>query len=199
MPIGQAKFGLLGGVADLGKLELIETQEYSSNVTEVDFTNIQESTYNVHFMTCNNMTRGDAGSGDTRPIVQLFESGTIEDASVYSVAQENYFSANTNTSGTTNSTAINYITAFTDSDGTSSNKGQSNGIIYFYNLGDSSRFSFASSLMSSTSVGGVYSQVRFGSGVLPQASTVDGIRIRWETATHEFGNYSISLYGIKES
>jgi hypothetical protein len=26
MPIGQAKFGLLGGVADLGKLELIETK-----------------------------------------------------------------------------------------------------------------------------------------------------------------------------
>jgi len=26
MPIGQAKFGLLGGVVDPGKLELIETQ-----------------------------------------------------------------------------------------------------------------------------------------------------------------------------
>ena len=27
MPIGQAKFGLLGGVVDPGKLELIERQE----------------------------------------------------------------------------------------------------------------------------------------------------------------------------
>ena len=28
MPIGQAKFGLLGGVVDPGKLELIETKEF---------------------------------------------------------------------------------------------------------------------------------------------------------------------------
>ena len=30
MPLGAARFGLLGGVADLGKLELIETQTVSS-------------------------------------------------------------------------------------------------------------------------------------------------------------------------
>jgi len=33
MPIGQAKFGLLGGVADLGKLELIETINVTTSGT----------------------------------------------------------------------------------------------------------------------------------------------------------------------
>jgi hypothetical protein len=36
MPLGAARFGLLGGVADLGKLELIETQ--ASNDSALDFT-----------------------------------------------------------------------------------------------------------------------------------------------------------------
>ena len=49
MPLGAARFGLLGGVADLGKLELIETKTASS--TKVIFSSIQESTYNVHFLT----------------------------------------------------------------------------------------------------------------------------------------------------
>ena len=49
MPLGAARFGLLGGVADLGKLELIETQTFST-VSTVTFTSIQESTYNVHFL-----------------------------------------------------------------------------------------------------------------------------------------------------
>ena len=40
MPIGQAKFGLLGGVADLGKLELIETQTITTSSSSIDFTNV---------------------------------------------------------------------------------------------------------------------------------------------------------------
>ena len=38
MPLGAARFGLLGGVADLGKLELIETQTVSSATAYLDFT-----------------------------------------------------------------------------------------------------------------------------------------------------------------
>ena len=41
MPLGAARFGLLGGVADLGKLELIETQTVTS-VTNIDFTDINK-------------------------------------------------------------------------------------------------------------------------------------------------------------
>ena len=57
MPIGQAKFGLLGGVADPGKLELIETQTASGSA-QFRFYFIQESTYNVHFLTFNDFITG---------------------------------------------------------------------------------------------------------------------------------------------
>ena len=42
MPLGAARFGLSG--ADLGKLELIETQTVSG-VSAINFTSIKESTY----------------------------------------------------------------------------------------------------------------------------------------------------------
>ena len=67
MPIGQAKFGLLGGVPDLGKLELIETKIHSSDVPEVDFTDIKEDIYNVHFMT---------EAGDQDRLIELIQMKT---------------------------------------------------------------------------------------------------------------------------
>ena len=49
MPIGQAKFGLLGGVLDLDKLKLIETKTFSG-VNSVEFTNLKESIYKTHIL-----------------------------------------------------------------------------------------------------------------------------------------------------
>ena len=72
MPLGAARFGLLGGVADLGKLELIETQTVSGTVSEVDFTSIQESTYNVHLLMLSNML---TENNDKRTTLRFFESG----------------------------------------------------------------------------------------------------------------------------
>jgi hypothetical protein len=81
MPLGAARFGLSG--ADLGKLELIETQTYSTGVNNIDFTSIKESTYNVHFMTINNLeTAVESGTH----FIRFFESGVLESASVYQYA-----------------------------------------------------------------------------------------------------------------
>ena len=65
MPIGQAKFGLLGGVADPGKLELIETQTASAD-SSVDFTDIKEDIYNVHFAIVNISLNGAGTSVNMR-------------------------------------------------------------------------------------------------------------------------------------
>src|SRR6056300_2012916 len=56
MPLGAARFGLLGGVADLGKLELIETQTISSSFA--DFESL--GSYNVHLFTFNNVVPSSA-------------------------------------------------------------------------------------------------------------------------------------------
>jgi hypothetical protein len=58
MPIGQAKFGLLGGVAgDNPALTLIEHQTASS-VTSVSFDSIQGSTYDYHYLTWTDIDTG---------------------------------------------------------------------------------------------------------------------------------------------
>ena len=58
MPIGQAKFGLLGGVAgDDPALTLIEHQTASS-VTSISFDSIQGSTYDYHYLTWTDIDTG---------------------------------------------------------------------------------------------------------------------------------------------
>ena len=78
-----------------------------------------------------------------------------------------------------------------------------NSYAYFYNLGDSSKYSFStyhsiveriSSGVISTSTGS-----KFGTGVLPQTSTVDGIRVLTTGGNNLSETYTISLYGIRFS
>ena len=188
MPLGAARFGLLGGVADLGKLELIHT-ENASSVSSVDF---QESagtfdtSYNVHFMT---ITLTDI-SVSAYLGARFYESGTLETASVY---QEAYFTLNSGGSASeVRSTARDrIIITQSNQSGTAPNL-----YIYFYNLGDSAKYSFVTSHSNGEKFPDSSYNTYFGSGVLPQASTVDGIRILPQS-----GNMTgtISLYGIAES
>jgi hypothetical protein len=191
MPLGAARFGLLGGVADLGKLELIETQTYSTAVSFVDFTSIQESTYNVHFMTFSQMSGANDGSSTIN--IRFYESGVLETAN-YQYARQ---SAGLNPSvgfNESKSTSASYIATLFGS-GTATGENDS-GYAYFYNLGDSSKYSFTSFQFVGLTSAAEY-QGSFGSGVLPQASTVDGIRILMNSGN--YNDFKISLYGIAES
>ena len=182
MPLGAARFGLSG--ADLGKLELIDTQTISGTVAQVDFTSIKESTYNVHLLMLSNMLTETDGK---RPALRFFESGSIETAAVYQFA--NFVLEAGGSQADVRSTGSN---------NTGNDTGESsNTYVYLYNLGDSSKYSFItcqSSAITSSAVG----VTEFGSGVLPQTSTVDGIRILGDGAINLTGG-TMSLYGIKES
>ena len=131
MPLGAARFGLLGGVADLGKLELIETQTFSTSVAQIDFTDIQEDIYNVHLLTGTVIF----GSGNADLLsMRFFESGVLETASVYQIATQlgtagGYFTE-------TKSTGIGDLYF-----GESSIEPQSF-YCYIYNAGDSSKYTF---------------------------------------------------------
>jgi hypothetical protein len=190
MPIGQAKFGLLGGVADLGKLEKIETQTFSG-VSTVDFTSIDESTYNVHFMTLNNIQH--TGGLDTTA-VQFYESGVLETASVYQYAYQTGTSGGLFQEGRSTGDDIIYW-SYNNNGTTQDARDSENGYIYFYNLGDSSKYSFTTAQMCFTDFGLL--RMDFVSGVLPQASTVDGIRLKMNIGQNTSG--TASLYGIAES
>lgn len=185
MPLGAARFGLLGGVADLGKLELIETINASSAST-IDFTSIDESIYNVHFMTLNITDLSSAAYLGTR----FYESGVLETAAVYQYADQYGYA--TGSFGEQKSTAQSFILS---SESNLANTSV-NFYMYFYNLGDSSKYSFLTFQCLGQKWPAGDFNFYFGSGVLPQASTVDGIRI-FPQAGNVTG--TVSLYGIAES
>ena len=182
MPLGAARFGL-GGV-DLGKLELIKTQTFTT-VLNVDFTSIQQNTYNVHFVTIS----VDRQSTSTESVgIQFYESGVLETASVYQYGYQNGEAGGTFSESKNTANNRLFGTQFVDA---GDDKFSYN---YFYNLGDSSKYSFQT--MQSTAIQGTNYKMRFGSGVLPQASTVDGIRFTSVSGTM---TGTISLYGINDS
>jgi hypothetical protein len=183
MPIGQAKFGLLGGVADLGKLILIQTQTASGN-SYLDFTSIDEDLYNVHFILYNNI---EFITTETSLKLQFYESGVLETGSVYTQAFLN-LNSNAAFNYTTNKSNDSLFSTQADGDNT-------NGYAWLYNLGDNTKYSFHN--IHSTGIDDSVGKSRYGGGVLPQASLVDGIRVtRGDANTF---NGTVSLYGLKET
>ena len=172
-----------------GSLQLIQTQTVSGAVAQVDFTSIKESKYDVHLLTWNNIL---CENDSKRIVMRFFESGTIETASVYQYANQVCYAGNIFTEA--NSTGDTDIRL---ADNAGNDTGEStNGYVYCYNLGDSSKYSFSTYHSSGANMSSI-GWGEFGGGVLPQTSTVDGIRFLID------GNYNITggtlkLYGVKQ-
>ena len=175
-----------------GQLELIETQT-TSGAVNYDFSSINEDVYNVHLLVINGYTSPN-GSQDFG--LRFYESGVLETAPVYQYAYQECgigggFYEN-------RSTGANHIRF----DNTGSENWVQHLYVYLYNLGDASKYSFTTqqAMPRRNTTGGSYNSAgtyaKFGSGVLPQASVVDGIQI-YNSATTSTGG-TASLYGIKE-
>ena len=175
-------------LTQFGQLELIETQT-GTDVATVDFTAIKETEYNVHFMTFNNMQSANDNAEIMK--LQFYENGVVESAGVYQRARQNM--ATTGSFTETRSTTDDSISLLGGS-GNQSNEKQC-AYAYFYNLGDSTKYSFCT-WQADTWTSDPYLFVGFGSGVLPQASAVNGIRVK--TNSGNIATFTISLYGIKE-
>jgi hypothetical protein len=170
----------------LGQLELIETQT-ASNVNYVDFTNLQESTYNVHFVT---VTKVQATGTSTDAKVQLIENGVVNTSADYQYAYQEQDLGTGTVSEVRNSNSI-HIGIDYDYDPQTAR----NNYFYLYNAGDSSKYTFATWHYAGVNNGGfVY---KFGSGVLENASTVDGFRI-YSGTVNNIDIDAVSIYGIKE-
>ncbi len=174
-----------------GSLELIEEQTYSSSVSFVDFLNIKEDIFDVHYMTFSNMQT----AVDNQDVLnfRFFESGVLESESVY-------FQSSQTTSAISgleayerrsqSASAINYLFGT----GTATGE-QAVGSAFFYNLGNSSLYSLMTGSFMGLSSNGLPMQ-SFGGANLPQASTVDGIRVMKNTGN--YADFTIRLYGIKQ-
>ena len=186
MPLGAARFGL-GGV-DLGKLELIQTQTVSG-VSSVTFTNIDQATYNVHLLTFNDL---DLSNDQENLNIQFSNDGgsSFESSNYKWVHQRQIEGTGGLSVGSASATKIEINRLL----GNATNETQ-NGYIYFYNLGDSGKFTFFTS--HNTFTQGSTSTMEFGSGVYTVASTINAIQFG-EGILGAFSSGTISLYGIKE-
>ena len=171
-----------------GSLELIEEQTVS-NVSAVDFTSIKQEKFDVHYMTVNNF---QPASDNHYIAYRLYESGTLETAAVYQQARQ-YGIAN-GTFGEARSTGVDEVTV-SHATGTDDQE-TNNCYIYFYNLGNSAKYSFSTSHSSGEQAGGS-ANFEFAGAVLPQTSTVDGIRILTDQGSN-IEHATIKLYGVKQ-
>ena len=167
-----------------GQLELIETQTISA-VSSTNFTSIDESIYNVHFLTVS------FTETTTDTLLQISNNGGAS----YHTAGYQYAVQYGSVGGT-----------FAEDKSTSTNNlfslgGGGTGLsklcyTYLYNLGDSSKYSF-----STTQFFGEHPTLvnyyKFGSGVYPTAETHNAIRLKASSTGNMTG--TASLYGIRYS
>ena len=172
-----------------GSLELIEEQTISGTVAQVDFTSIQQSKYDVHLLILSNIL---TETNNKRASIRFFESGVIETGSVYQTA--NQVGTAGGTFSEVNNTSSNDIRI---TDNTGNDTGESSNIyVYCYNLGNSAKYSFVTCQSVGTD-GTPTAFMEFGGGVLPQASTVDGIRVLGNGSQNLTGG-NLKLYGVKQ-
>ena len=178
--------GFGGGVVPAaGSLELIETQTVSGAVSTVDFTSIKQDIYNVHLLTYNNIQIDtDANEMGIR----------VGDGSSYIAGGYQTAMSEGNAAGTfseTKSTSQTYFRLGGDT-GTGSNE-NANGNVYFYNLGDSAKYSFVTHQCVSWDRN-PYTKMTFGSSVFADVREVS--ELRCFITTGNLDNGTISLYGL---
>ena len=153
-------------------------------------TSIKEDIYDVHYLQIQNS--GNV-TDNRRLTCRFFEGGVLETAGVYHIATQVGTSAGTfsDVKGTTENEM-----RLCDNTGGNSAGEKANVYAYFYNLGNSSKYS----LMLSQSIVGNNTgtaSMEFGGGYLPQASTVDGIRVLINDDSN-FDSFTMTLYGMKQ-
>ena len=193
MPLGAARFGLLGGVADLGTLELIETQT-ASGVNSVEFTNIKEDIYNVHFLTINNFNQNGGDNFGMRFLLSN-DGGTSYETSNYQMA---YFeiTPDGNTSENRSTSRAHFQNTIVSLDRDTSPRSVGGGYYYMYNAGDSSKYTFQTN--HTMSGAGAVIGASIGSAVYTVAETINAFKFDdFGTSYSLWGDFS--LYGIAES
>ena len=167
-----------------GSLELIEEQTASSS-SALDFTNL--GNYDVHYMTLDNFQCTTSTTRYVSARVSNDGGSSYESGSNY---QRAWFRINTSgTNAEIRSTSETSMSNFFSID---SDNRTSQAYIYFYNLQNSSKYSFAT-FQSFNSVGD-YSY--FGGMVYAVAETINALRIFPDGDGLATGN--AKLYGVKQ-
>ena len=188
MPIGAARFGLLGGIADLGKLELLQTTTISSSIPA--FTSLSESTYNVHLFTFTGIHFGSQSEFG----YQLSDDGGSTYETSYHFANRRI----TEQSSVSDRKSTGQATARLFGDISNNALSAGNGYMYLYNAGISSKYTFASSVAAFRDASDKCA-IEFGQQVYATSSTIDAVRFGLGLSVGTIVSGVISCYGIAES
>ena len=177
--------GFLGG-----SIELIQSQTVSG-VASVQFTSIKGSEYDNHLMECVNLSLDSDNSNIRFDVRFSSDGGSSFPNSSYHYGFH-YFESDGTTFGelrSANATEINNVLFSSDTSSTC------NGRLLFYNLNDSTSYSYMTSHTTSYFASTEHTLI-FGGGGRQITESVDGIII----FTHNSANFSgtVNLYGIKE-
>ena len=166
-----------------GSLELIQSQNFTSSVSNIDFTNIHGEKYDVHLLSFDGLSHTVAG-------VSLFSIRYSTDGGSSFISTNSY--QNAYQSGDSGGTfqelkgtesglriGFSHSTTFTS------------GYVYLYNLNNSARRSFNTF----HSVEHFSAKFTFGQGVYDTANTVNAIRVY---DSYNFDSGTINLYGVKQ-
>ena len=166
-----------------GSLELIQSQNFTSSVSYIDFTSIKGSEYDVHYLSFDGLSHTVAG-------VSLFSIRYSTDGGSSFISTNSY--QNAYQSGDSGGTfqelkgtesglriGFSHSTTFTS------------GYVYLYNLNNSARRSFNTF----HSVEHFSAKFTFGQGVYDTANTVNAIRVY---DAYSFDSGTVKLFGVKQ-
>ena len=165
-----------------GSLELIEEQTVSS-VTQVDFTSIKQSIYDVHFLSC---AVSQSGSTTNALAVRIGNSSGIH-TSNYQRANQ-YFGTDGSFGEQKTTSGINI------GDFGYTGTGNKNFYMYIYNAGNSSKYTFVTNHTFGKHPTNDFLGY-FGGGVYPTAEETTQIRVFAGASTL---SGTIKLYGVKQ-
>ena len=174
-----------------GSLELIEEQTVSGTPTTINFTTLKADIYDVHFMTYSNM-HGQSGTAQDMGVRVSNDGGSSYEASNYAFGNQD--GRTDGTFSEIRDASSNRFMIAPDLD--NETNASLNGFIYFYNLGDSSKYSFVTDMnfIFQSAVGGRF---RWGGSVYYVAETINALAL----ITSVGGGFSagnVKLFGVKQ-
>ena len=189
MPLGAARFGLLGGVLAGGSLQLIEKQTVSG-VTQVDFTSIKETEYDVHFAQLISIETTSSGHPDASKMQLRFsnDGGSTFESGASDYAWANQYSKTSGgiaESKDSSDSSIEFTPRCNSGEPTSA-------YMYLYGLGNSNTYS---STNSQTTINMDQKEHFFGAGIYTTAETIDAVRFYNAYAM----TGTIKLFGVEKS
>ena len=174
-----------------GQVELIETKTVSGTPTTVEFTEIKGNIYKVHFFTYNNV-KGNSTTAQDFGFRYSTDGGTSwQSGTDYRWAL--FDGRGSGTWSDIQGTGENYGALAPDLD--DETNATVNGYVYFYNLNDSTKYSYTTSanFIHQSAVGG---RTRTGGTAYVTTNTVNAIQFL-SSSGGGFKSGTMSLYGMR--